>query len=94
MDIPQFSHDQCHKLAKEFPLLTEGLPLLPGLNHQAFKHAGQPDSKENLELHLNNWWRPQLSVIGMEGLPTDLAMAGNAIIKDLKLRMSMRLAPT
>ena len=30
----------------------------------------------------------------MQGLPTNLSMAGNAIVKDLKLRMSMRLAPT
>jgi len=67
---------------------------LPNLKHQAFPHKGQPDAKENLELHLNNWWRPQLSVIGMQGLPTDLAMAGNAIVKELKLRLSMRLAPT
>ena len=35
-----------------------------------------------------------MTVIGMEGLPTNLSMAGNAIIKDLKLRLSMRLAPT
>jgi len=33
-------------------------------------------------------------VIGMQGLPTDLAMAGNAIVKEIKLRLSMRLAPT
>jgi len=68
--------------------------MISGLKHQAFKHTGQPDAKENLELHLNNWWRPQLTVIGMEGLPTNLSMAGNAIIRDLKLRLSMRLAPT
>jgi len=43
---------------------------------------------------LNNWWRPQLTIIGMEGLPTNLSMAGNAIVRDLKLRCSMRLAPT
>ena len=75
-------------------MLSEGLPILPGVKNQASKHSGQPDAKENLELHLNNWWRPQLSVIGIEGLPSNLAMAGNAIVKDLKLRCSMRLAPT
>lgn len=52
--------------------------MLPGVKHQAFEHTGKPDSEENLQLHLNNWWRPQLTVIGMQGLPTDLAMAGNA----------------
>ena len=30
----------------------------------------------------------------MQGLPTDLALAGNAIAKQIKLRLSMRLAPT
>jgi hypothetical protein len=30
----------------------------------------------------------------MKGLPTNLAMAGNAIVKELKLRCSLRLAPT
>jgi len=74
--------------------MSDGLPLLPGVKHQAYNMKGEPDAKENLELHLNNWWRPQLTVIGMQGLPTDLAMAGNAIVKQIKLRLSMRLAPT
>ena len=30
----------------------------------------------------------------MQGLPTNLEMAGNAIVKELKLRCSLRLAPT
>lgn len=30
----------------------------------------------------------------MQGFPSKLSMSGNAIIKDLKLRISMRLAPT
>lgn len=94
VEIPEFSREQCHKLAKNFPLMTTGLPLLPETKHVAYKHIGKPDSIENLELHLNNWWRPQLSVIGMKGLPTDLSMAGNAIVKELTLRVSMRLAPT
>jgi hypothetical protein len=29
----------------------------------------------------------------MQGLPTNLAMAGNAIAKEIKLRCSLRLAP-
>ena len=89
VEIPPFSYESCHKLAREFPLLTQGMPLLEGVQHQAFKFTGAPDSKENLELHLNNWWRPQLTVIGMQGLPTDLALAGNAIVKQIKLRLSM-----
>jgi hypothetical protein len=85
-------YNQCHKLAREFLLLTAGLPMVSGLKHVACKHEGGADAKENLELHLNNWWRPQLTVIGMEGLPSNLSMAGNAIVKELKLIMSIRLA--
>jgi hypothetical protein len=75
-------------------MLTEGLPLLATTKNVASKYHGEPDAKENLELHLNNWWRPQLTVIGIEGLPSNLSMAGNAIVKELKFRCSMRLAPT
>lgn len=35
-----------------------------------------------------------MTVIGMEGLPSDLSLAGNAIIKSLKYRCSLRMAPT
>lgn len=59
-----------------------------------FMHASAPDCKENYELHLNNWWRPCLQVIGIEGMPTNIENAGNVIYKELKFRMSMRLAPT
>lgn len=93
-DIPSYRLEECHQLAKKYPMLSEGLPMLPGVRTQAQKYHGQPEAKENLELHLNNWWRPQLTVIGMEGLPSNLAMAGNAIVKSLKFRLSMRLAPT
>lgn len=30
----------------------------------------------------------------MNGLPSDLSMAGNSIVRELKFRLSMRLAPT
>jgi len=36
-------------------------------------------------------WRSQLAVIGVEGLPTDIASAGNVIYKGMKFRCSMRI---
>lgn len=38
-------------------------------------------------------WNPTLSVIGIEGLPSDLAKAGNVVYSKLKYRLSMRTAP-
>ena len=35
-----------------------------------------------------------MSVIGIDGLPSNLSMAGNAIVRELTLRCSLRLAPT
>jgi acetylornithine deacetylase/succinyl-diaminopimelate desuccinylase-like protein len=45
-------------------------------------------------MHLANWWKPSLSIIGVAGMPNNLAQAGNVIYKDLTLRCSVRLAPT
>ena len=44
-------------------------------------------------MNLGQWWRPALSVIGIEGLPSDLNTAGNVVYKELKYRLSMRTAP-
>merc|ERR1719362_266283 len=44
-------------------------------------------------MNLGQWWRPALSVIGIEGLPSDLSKAGNVVYKELKFRLSMRTAP-
>ena len=49
--------------------------------------------QEKVELILNSYWRPTLSVIGMEGLPS-FEKAGNVIYKEFKVRCSMRLPPT
>ena len=39
-------------------------------------------------------WRPQLTVIGIQGLPSDLSKAGNVVVKELKYRCSLRIAPS
>lgn len=45
-------------------------------------------------MNLGTWWRPTLTVIGIEGLPNDLNTAGNVVHKELKYRLSIRTAPT
>lgn len=61
-----------------------GLPLLPGVRLAA---------DDELELVLNNAWRPSMSVIGAGGLPAP-ADAGNVLRPDTTLCLSFRLPPT
>jgi hypothetical protein len=95
VEIPSYRIEETRLLARNYPLLSKGLPLLPTTT------AAVGDSKsfenkeeENLAMHLANWWKPSLTVIGSAGLPSDLAKAGNVIYKDMTLRCSIRLAPT
>jgi len=46
-----------------------------------------------LELLLNNWWRPTLSITGADGLPS-LVDAGNVLLPFNTLKLSFRLPPT
>ena len=62
--------------------------MLPGTRTCAAGH-----SDEILQLLKNNFWRSQLAVIGIEGLPANLSSAGNTLYKQLKYRLSMRLPP-
>ena len=48
---------------------------------------------DEAELMLNRTWRPQLAVIGAEGLPTP-ANAGNVLLPYTTLKLSLRLPPT
>jgi hypothetical protein len=50
-------------------------------------------SDNTLELILNRTWRPQLTVTGISGLGP-VHCAGNVMIPELKLRLSLRLPPT
>lgn len=49
-------------------------------------------SKDNLTLYLNNVWRPQLTVVGMSGIP-QLKNSSNKMNKTASFRMSVRLQP-
>lgn len=61
-------------------------------NDYPFAHPTEPVSKDDAELILNRTWRPALSVIGMEGLPT-LAQAGSVTIPNLAVEISLRIPP-
>jgi len=60
-----------------------------------FPFAGktQPPAAELSELVLNRTWRPQLTVVGAEGLPPP-ASAGNVLRPKTSLKLSLRLPPT
>ncbi|MEZ5499757.1 MAG: M20/M25/M40 family metallo-hydrolase [Steroidobacteraceae bacterium] len=45
------------------------------------------------ELVLNNTWRGTLAITGAEGLPP-IASAGNVLLPEISLKLSLRLAPT
>ena len=58
-----------------------------------FVDATRPMADEGTELVLNRTWRPQLAVIGMDGLPPP-ANAGNVLLPFTTAKLSLRLPPT
>ena len=60
------------------------LPFAPGV---------RPLSNDPVELLINSTWRPTLAVTGADGLPS-LGSAGNVLMPELSLKLSLRLAPT
>jgi len=67
----------------------------PEALHAAFPlvSGGKTVSEDALELLLNNYWRPTLSIIGGDGLPLP-ANAGNVMRQSTTLTLSFRLPPT
>lgn len=63
--------------------------------HAMYPFAGgtAPMSDDRTELILNRTWRPQLAVIGGEGL-TPVEEAGNVLLPYTTLKLSLRLPPT
>jgi acetylornithine deacetylase/succinyl-diaminopimelate desuccinylase-like protein len=59
-------------------------PLMPGMS---------PMSDDLTELVLNRTWRPQLAVIGVDGLPAPIN-AGNVLLPSTVVKLSLRLPPT
>jgi acetylornithine deacetylase/succinyl-diaminopimelate desuccinylase-like protein len=60
-----------------------------------FPFAGHtaPATRDLTELVLNRTWRPQLAVIGIDGLPAPQT-AGNVMLPYVMARLSLRLPPT
>ncbi|MFF0149146.1 M20/M25/M40 family metallo-hydrolase [Amycolatopsis sulphurea] len=67
----------------------------PEALHRVFPlvSGGKTVSEDALELLLNNYWRPTLSIIGGDGLPLP-ADAGNVLRQSTTLTLSFRLPPT
>ena len=68
---------------------------LPGAAASSLPFAGdtRPVSDDDVELLLNNTWRPTLTVTGASGMPTP-DNAGNVLRDETTLVLSLRLPPT
>ena len=58
-----------------------------------FAKGVQPLSNDPVELLINSTWRSTLAVTGADGLPA-VQNAGNVLLPELTLKLSMRLPPT
>ncbi|HWG24229.1 M20/M25/M40 family metallo-hydrolase [Actinospica sp.] len=85
VEIPADRRAEAEELAKSDPGAPKRQhPLLDGV---------RPASDDDVELILNNTWRPTLSVTGASGLP-EPASAGNVLRTSTSLKLSFRLPPT
>jgi len=85
VDIPAERVSQAQQAATVLGTQTyDQFPWMPGM---------QPMASDPAELVLNRTWRPALSVIGAEGLPT-IDNAGNVLRPHTAVKLSMRLPPT
>ncbi len=85
VDIPANRREEAAATVAVAPGAISGsFPLMPGM---------RPVSDDELELLLNQSWRPTLSVIGAEGFP-EPANAGNVLRDHTTLALSFRLPPT
>jgi acetylornithine deacetylase/succinyl-diaminopimelate desuccinylase-like protein len=82
--IPAAARAAARAAAAARPGALKGLyPLVEGM---------RPASEDEVELILNNTWRPTLSVLGAAGLP-EPAIAGNVLRSSTSLALSFRLPP-
>jgi acetylornithine deacetylase/succinyl-diaminopimelate desuccinylase-like protein len=85
VEIPADRRAEAEELAKSDP----GAPK----RRQPLVDGVRPVSDDDVELILNNTWRPTLSVVGASGLP-EPASAGNVLRTSTTLKLSFRLPPT
>jgi len=69
--------------------------ILKSAVYDKFPFAGgtRPMATDPAELILNRTWRPQLAIIGIEGLPAP-QNAGNVLLPSTTVQISLRLPPT
>jgi len=83
--IPAERLDQAKRAASALgDTLYTKFPFVPGT---------RPMSDDLTELVLNRTWRPQLAVIGIDGLPQP-GDAGNVLLPHTSAKLSLRLPPT
>src|SRR5882757_8418561 len=58
-----------------------------------FAKGVQSLSNDPVELLINNTWRATVAITGADGLPA-LGSAGNVLLPEITLKLSLRLAPT
>lgn len=92
-EIPPHRLAEVTYMGENLEHLGQSLPLLDTTKSMAHSQSAGDAKKENVQLHINSFWRSQLAVIGVEGVPTDINSAGNVIYKDMKFRCSMRIPP-
>ena len=83
--IPELRRTEAADAIAAVPgMVSDGLPLAPGMRLA---------TDDEVELMLNNTWRPTMAVIGAAGLPLP-ADAGNVLRPETALCLSFRLPPT
>jgi acetylornithine deacetylase/succinyl-diaminopimelate desuccinylase-like protein len=58
-----------------------------------FVPGASPMGEDGVERTLNRTWRPQLAIVGIDGLPAS-ANAGNVLLPSTTAKVSLRLPPT
>ncbi len=82
--IPSIRHQQLIEASQVLgDLVWSHAPLLANVSA---KH------KNNADILINTTWKPTLTIIGLEGLPS-IENAANVVTKEVKLALSMRLPP-
>ena len=85
VDIPPHRYKELYELVEELgEKALKEFPLLEGVQNVSSNH---------FESVLLGGWRPQLSVVGIDGLP-EVAKAGNVNHPFVEAKLSIRLPPT
>ena len=89
VQIPEHRQHELKATSEILPSIDSSLPKLATTHNLACKHG----DSEKYQLLIKNFWKPTLSVIGFDGLPS-CEKAGNVLYKELKCKVSIRMPPT